>query len=324
MNTSKKNSIMITGASGFIGGNLMKSYRDEEQSVIGVDLKSNANDILETDLRNPEKLKEPMKQCDVIIHTAAMVSNAMSDEEMWKTNVLNTSKLIKLAVECGIKRFVHISSIVVYGNSAIGEINEDTPVNSSGGNYVQTKILSEHALLQETLTADIELIIIRPGDVYGPGSRPWIIEPIKAIKSKQFMLPAMGKGFFRPVFIGDLVEGVKLATASNNASGETFNLSCEGYITTQQYFSYHYKWLGRGKPMTVPTPVALFLSTITTLIFNFFGKLNEASPATVDQLSTKSWYSIQKARDLLGWEPKVKLDEGMAISEKWARNQKLI
>ena len=76
--------------------------------------------------------------------------------------------------------------------------------------------------------------------------------------------------------------------------------------------------------MTVPTPVALFLSTITTLIFNFFGKLNEASPATVDQLSTKSWYSIQKARDLLGWEPKVELDEGMAISEKWARNQKLI
>ena len=59
--------------------------------------------------------------------------------------------------------------------------------------------------------------------------------------------------------------------------------------------------------MTVPTPVALFLSTITTLIFNFFGKLNEASPATVDQLSTRSWYSIQKARDLLGWEPKVSL-----------------
>ena len=102
MNTSKKNSIMITGASGFIGGNLMKSYRDEEQSVIGVDLKSNANDILETDLSNPEKLKEPMKQCDVIIHTAAMVSNAMSDEEMWKTNVLYTSNLIKLAIECGI------------------------------------------------------------------------------------------------------------------------------------------------------------------------------------------------------------------------------
>ena len=59
----------------------------------------------------------------------------------------------------------YISSIVVYGNSATGELNEDTPVNSSGGNYVQTKILSEHALLQETLNADIELIIIRPGDV---------------------------------------------------------------------------------------------------------------------------------------------------------------
>ena len=68
MNKFKKNSIMITGASGFIGGSLMKSYRDEKQSVIGVDLKSNADDILEADLSNPEKLKEPMKHCDVIIH----------------------------------------------------------------------------------------------------------------------------------------------------------------------------------------------------------------------------------------------------------------
>ena len=77
MNKFKKNSIMITGASGFIGGSLMKSYRDEAQPVIGVDLKSNADDILEADLSNPEKLKEPMRQCDVIIHTAAMVSNAV-------------------------------------------------------------------------------------------------------------------------------------------------------------------------------------------------------------------------------------------------------
>ena len=181
---TKKNQekILITGASGFIGGHLMNSLKQDGKDVVGVDLKSDCKDVIKADLSEPETVKDALKDCSIVIHTAAMVSNAMSDEEMWKTNVVNTSNLIKLAIECNVKRFVHISSIVVYGNIAEGEINEKIPANSVGGNYVHTKILSEHALLHAKLKNDIELVILRPGDVYGPGSRPWIIEPGKGNK----------------------------------------------------------------------------------------------------------------------------------------------
>ena len=315
---TKKNQekILITGASGFIGGHLMNSLKQDGKDVVGVDLKSDCKDVIKADLSEPETVKDALKGCSLVIHTAAMVSNAMSDEEMWKTNVLNTSKLIKLAIECNVKRFVHISSIVVYGNIAEGEINEKIPVNSVGGNYVHTKILSEHALLQAKLKNDIELVILRPGDVYGPGSRPWIIEPIKAIKNRQFMLPAKGQGFFRPVFIDDLIKGIKLACHAESASGEIINLSCEGYVTTEEYFTYHYQWLGKSKPLVV--------STKTAFIFKLFGRLNEASPATVHQLSTRSWYSIKKAQNLLGWRPETSLDNGMQVSKIWANDQGLL
>ena len=323
---TKKNQekILITGASGFIGGHLMNSLKQDGKDVVGVDLKSDCKDVIKADLSKPETVKDALKGCSIVIHTAAMVSNAMSDEEMWKTNVLNTSKLIKLAIECNVKRFVHISSIVVYGNIAEGEINEKIPANSVGGNYVHTKILSEHVLLEAKLKNDIELVILRPGDVYGPGSRPWIIEPIKAIKNRQFMLPAKGQGFFRPVFIDDLIKGIKLACNAESASGEIINLSCEGYVTTEEYFTYHYQWLGKSKPLVVSTKTALILSIITTFIFKLFGRLNEASPATVHQLSTKSWYSIKKAQKLLGWRPETSLDNGMKVSKIWANDQGLL
>ena len=323
---TKKNQekILITGASGFIGGHLMNSLKQDGKDVVGVDLKSDCKDVIKADLSKPETVKDALKGCSIVIHTAAMVSNAMSDEAMWKTNVVNTSSLIKLAIECSVKRFVHISSIVVYGNIAECEISEKMPVNSTGGNYVHTKILSEHALLQAKLKNDIELIILRPGDVYGPGSRPWIIEPIKAIKNKQFMLPSNGQGFFRPVFIDDLIKGIKLACHAESASGEIINLSCEGYVTTEEYFTYHYQWLGKSKPLVVSTKTALILSIITTFIFKLFGRLNEASPATVHQLSTKSWYSIKKAQKLLGWRPETSLDNGMKVSKIWANDQGLL
>ena len=78
-------------------------------------------------------------------------------------------------------------------------------MHADGGSYVLTNPTSEHVVLSEQANDDIE-VIIRPGDAYGPGSRPWIIAPLEAIAKNQFMLPAKGEGFFRPIYIDDLVE----------------------------------------------------------------------------------------------------------------------
>ena len=320
----KPKKVLITGANGFIGNRLMQHYKDQSIPVVGVDLTGNGEDIFEGDIGQPETMSQLLQDCDVIVHTAALVSNAIADREMWRVNVLSTGNLIAAAEKYKVRRFVHISSIVAYGNSAKGELDEEQPVHADGGSYVLTKLASEHTVLAAVSKSKMELVIIRPGDVYGPGSRPWMTLPIEAIKKRQFMLPAKGQGFFRPIYIDDLIRGIALAVSTKGASGEIFNLSCSGYITTQAFFSHHYQWLNKRGPLTVPTWFALIAARAASKIANLFGTVNEASEATIVQLSTQSWFSIAKAERILGWAPTVPFDEGMARSKEWSQQQGLI
>ena len=324
MNKQAIKKVLITGANGFIGGTLMRYYQNQGQDVIGVDLVGNGADILEGDISQPDTISHLLKECDVIVHTAALVSNAMQDSDMWRVNVLATRNLITAAKEHKIRRFVQISSVVAYGNSAEGELDENQPVHADGGSYVLTKLASEHVVLSEQANDDIEIVILRPGDAYGPGSRPWIITPLEAISKNQFMLPEKGEGFFRPIYIDDLVRGIATATSHPDAAGEIFNLSCEGYMLTKDYFAPHYEWLQKKGPMLVSTKLALRISSIASTMANLMGNLNEASPSTVMQLSTKSWFSIKKAEHILGWRPEVSFEEGMKTTHEWAKEQGLL
>jgi nucleoside-diphosphate-sugar epimerase len=324
MSQKKPEKVLITGANGFIGNTLMRYYKTQKVPVVGIDLIGNDDDIVQGDIANPETISHLLESCDVVVHTAALVSNSIADSDMWRVNVLATRNLIAAAEKYKVRRFVQLSSIVAYGNAAEGELDEDQPVHADGGSYVLTKLASEHTVLAAQARSSLELVIIRPGDVYGPGSRPWIILPLEAINKGQFMLPAKGEGFFRPIYIDDLVRGIALAVSTQEASGEIFNLSCEGYISTKEFFSHHYQWKNKRGPMVVSTKLALFAAAAATRIANLTGGVNEASAATITQLCTKSWFSIAKAERILGWKPEVSFDEGIERSRLWAAEQGLI
>ncbi|MDG1814177.1 MAG: NAD(P)-dependent oxidoreductase [Porticoccaceae bacterium] len=324
MSQKKPEKVLITGANGFIGNTLMRYYKTQKVPVVGIDLIGNDDDIVQGDIANPETISHLLESCDVVVHTAALVSNSIADSDMWRVNVLATRNLIAAAEKYKVRRFVQLSSIVAYGNAAEGELDEDQPVHADGGSYVLTKLASEHTVLAAQARSSLELVIIRPGDVYGPGSRPWIILPLEAINKGQFMLPAKGEGFFRPIYIDDLVRGIALAVSTQEASGEIFNLSCEGYISTKEFFSHHYQWKNKRGPMVVSTKLALFAAAAATKIANLTGGVNEASAATITQLCTKSWFSITKAERILGWKPEISFDEGIERSRMWAAEQGLI
>ena len=324
MSQKKPEKVLITGANGFIGNTLMRYYKTQKVPVVGIDLIGNDDDIVQGDIANPETISHLLESCDVVVHTAALVSNSIADSDMWRVNVLATRNLIAAAEKYKVRRFVQLSSIVAYGNAAEGELAEDQPVHADGGSYVLTKLASEHTVLAAQARSSLELVIIRPGDVYGPGSRPWIILPLEAINKGQFMLPAKGEGFFRPIYIDDLVRGIALAVSTQEASGEIFNLSCEGYISTKEFFSHHYQWKNKRGPMVVSTKLALFAAAVATKIADLTGGVNEASAATITQLCTKSWFSIAKAERILGWKPEISFDEGIERSRLWAAEQGLI
>ena len=324
MTKSQRVKVLITGANGFIGGALMRHFETHDMSPVGVDLVGGTENILSADISEPETFLTALDECNVLIHTAALVSNAASDADMWKANVLATKRLAEAAVKSGVRRFIHISSIVVYGNTAQGELDETQPVHGDGGSYALTKLAAEHAVLASAINSSMETVIIRPADVYGPGSRSWVVLPIEAIKKHQFILPAYGQGYFRPIYIDDLVTGISLAASKESAANEIFNMSCKGYISTKEFFSYHFKWIDKRGPFSVPTPIALLCASAATKIAKLSGEVNEASRATMMQLSTRSWFSISKAENLLGWRPEMSLEEGMKLSRRWAQMEGLL
>lgn len=315
--------VLITGALGFIGNALLKAYQQQGVEAIGIDLRGDGGAVRAGDIAVPEAWEHLLDGCDAVIHTAALVSNAVPDAEMWRVNVLATHNLVAAAVRRGVRRFVHLSSIVVYGFEAAGEITEERPVHAAGGSYVTTKLASEYPVLNAQARGQIQATIIRPGDVYGPGSRPWIVLPLELIRKNQFLLPAGGKGYFRPIYVDDLVRGIQLAVASEQAVGETFNLSCEGHVTAREYFSYHFRWLGKRGPIVVPTWLALGLAGAFERMNHWLGRSSEASVTSVVQLATRSWFSIEKAKRVLGWQPEVSLEEGMKRCEEWAREKRM-
>jgi len=195
----------------------------------------------------------------------------------------------------------------------------------SGNAYQDAKAASEHPVLAAHAAGEIACTIVRPSDVYGPGSRPWVLIPLEMIRRGLFFLPAHGRGLFAPVYVDDLVDGIVLAAGLPAAAGHIFNLLGVAPVPASEFFAYHVRWAGRhGPPRSFSTPTAIRLATAASRLSRLLGRPTEASRQSMLMLSKSHVPSMEKARRVLGYQPKVDLAEGMARTEAWLRAQGLV
>jgi nucleoside-diphosphate-sugar epimerase len=253
-------------------------------------------------------------------------ASGISDVDgQWRVNVLGTRRVVEAARDAGVARIVHLSSIRAFSDLGFPDgVTEDHPVRPDGNPYVDTKIASEQVVFQAHAADEIEAVVIRPGDVYGPGSRPWVLLPLEAIRARQFLLPAMGKGIHSPVYVDDLVDGIVLATLRPEAAGQVFTIGGPRGVPCDEYFGHLYRMLGRRGPLGLPTPVAVALADAADRAGRLRGKVTEVNAISMRYFARTGTYSIAKARRLLGYEPVVDLDEGMARTEEWLRGEGLL
>jgi nucleoside-diphosphate-sugar epimerase len=242
----------------------------------------------------------------------------------WETNVRATRFALDAAVAAGAKRFLHLSSIVVHGFDFEGEVDETSPVHPNGVHYVDTKIASEQVVLAAHASGEIPCTIVRPGDVYGPRSRPWTVEPVRMLKARSFALPAGGRGMHSPVYVDDLVDGILLAAAEPAAAGRIFILTGPEHVSIGEFIGHYCRMLGVDAPRSVPTPVARHAARAIDAVARLRGKRNEMTPAAVDYFNRRGTYSIARARELLGYQPRHDLATGMARTEEWLRSEGLL
>lgn len=315
--------VFITGANGFIGKALATRLRELGADVTGVDLRPDlANGIVEGSTTDPDAWAEALDDVDTVIHTAAIVSNAASLDAAWTVNVLGTRLTLAAAAAAGVRRFVHLSSIMAYGFDYPDLVDETYPVRLSGHSYPDTRVNSEAVVMTAHAAGEIECTIVRPGDVYGPGSI-WVREPLKMIKARQMILPARGNGVFTPAYIDNVVDGILLTLTNEAASGQIFTIT-DGYgVSCKEYFGRLADMAG-GSVMTLPTPMAVPLVRAAGGLLRGLGQPTELAEASMLMLARKGIYSIEKAQSMLGFEPRVTFDDGMTAVETWAREEGLI
>jgi nucleoside-diphosphate-sugar epimerase len=213
---------------------------------------------------------------------------------------------------------VHISSVRAFSDLGFPDgVDEHHPVRTDGNPYVDTKVASEQVVLQAHAAGEVPVTVLRPGDVYGPGSRPWTILPVEAISAGRFVLPALGRGIFSPVYVDNLIDGILLAASSARAAGQVYTLSDGVPVSCREFFGHYHRMLGRRGPVCLPTPVALALAAGAATAGRLTGTVTEANAATVRYFTRTGTYSIAKAQRELGFVPAVDLTEGMARTEAW-------
>ena len=317
--------VFITGANGFIGRSLARRYRELGAEVSGVDFTANAEwNVVAGDITRTESWREALRSSDLVVHTAAVVSNTAPMDTAWAVNVRATAELLAACAADGVGHFIQLSSVAAYGFDFTDPARESDPLQPMGNTYVDTKIASEHSVLACHASGAMDCTVIRPTDVYGPGSRPWVILPLETMKAGRFLLPAHGKGIFSPVYIDDLVSGIVLASARREARGQIFNIGDGSTPTCEAFFCHHARMLGKERVRSASSGTARLLAQTAGYVTRLLGGDSELGRGTVDMLSRQAGYSIDKARALLGYEPAVSLDEGMRRTRDWAVEEGLV
>ena len=318
--------VFISGALGFIGKVLADRYRAQGAEVRGVDLRADpALGVVAGDVSEAGAWQQHASGCDLVINTAAFVSFGGKLDDVWRVNVLGTRRMLDAAVQGGAERFVQFSSVTTFGFEFPDGVDESYPVRLTGNPYPDSKIAAEQVTLQAHVGGEVVATIVRPGDVYGPRSRGLTVLPVQMIKSGQMVLPAGGHGQIGPVYVDNLVDGVLLAAESDEARGEIFTIADGPAAEVGEFFANYARMLGKPPPRTLPTPAARALAAAGGLLATLSGMDTELSAASVDYLAKRCGaYSIEKARRVLGYEPKVSLEEGMRRTEEWLRSEGLV
>lgn len=312
----KGKKIMITGGAGFIGSHLSKRLCDDNELIIFdnfsrgiIDEKLRNRDnvtFIEGDILSKEKIRSTMKDCEIVVHLAAIAGTETVEKKPVKTievNFIGSYNVFKIAHELGVDRVIFASTSEVYGPFAYNVKEEDLttqgPVNESRWGYAVSKLATDHLAFAFHWQYDLNITPIRFFNVYGPGQLgEGAIQTfvIKAIKDEDIIVRGDGTQIRAWCYVEDAIDGVIKAMTSNEAVGEAFNI---------------------GNPKETMSIYELALAVKRLADSNSKIVFKTKENFTEVHLRVPN---IDKAIVKLGFEPKVGLEEGINKTIEWFRN----
>ena len=332
---SPEDRCLISGASGFIGGRLAERLVGEGRSVRCLARPSSDTsrlreldvEIVVGDLRGAATLAGAVRGCRDVFHCAALVSDWATVEEMLATNVEGTRNLLEASVGASVRRFVHLSTTDVYGHP--GRAVDETYAATRFSNwYAQTKLDAEAEVRRVAAAGALEAVILRPASVYGPGSVDVVGEIARAIQGRHMLLIDDGRAVAGLCYVENLIDAVVLACRDTRAPGHAFNVSDGLGVSWREFTDGLAAGLGCpavrwSLPYGIASGVGFLLESGYRLLRGATGLRAPAllSRQAVQVLGRDQEFSTSRARELLGWEPRVDYATGLAATLAWLTSE---
>lgn len=312
---------LITGAAGFTGLALTSYLAAQGHPVRGLVRNRNQSTVLEQrgvevvtgDLRDRNTIQKALEGIDTVYHLAAVFRHAgVPDTEYRTVHVDATRQLVECSAAAGVRRIMHCSTVGVHGH-----VEGDAPAAEDaqlrpGDIYQLTKLEGEQVAVRTADRVGVPLTVVRPGPIYGPGDHR-LLKLIGGVARGRFILLGDGRPRFQMVYVGDLVEGFRLAAETPTAVGRTYIITGEEAPTLNELV------LTIASVAQVPPP----RTRLPVWPFWIAGALCEAIcvPLRIEPpiyrrrvsfFTSNRWFDISRARTELGYAPKVSLRDGIS------------
>jgi nucleoside-diphosphate-sugar epimerase len=318
---------MVTGATGFLGRHLVQSLAQRgfeikalvrSTSKAAPKLEAHA-ELAEGDVRDRASLEAAMTDADIVFHCAALTTNRTPWQAQQETNVRGTERVLEAALGSGVKRVVHISSVLVYGlHSPKGEpaITETSPYVENPekwGYYMRSKAAADELALSFSRERGLPVTVMRLGILYGPGGRLPGQQSLGRFGPVRLLL-GNGRNLLPFTYVENAVDCILLAATSEVASGQVYNVVDEPQISGRDALEERCRLTG-DRPMFVRVPASFLLLAGAPLeLFSNLTGADAPPPLTrhlVHSACRDVRYDSSKAREQLGWEQRFSLEEGL-------------
>ena len=319
---------LITGGTGFIGSRLALRCLAGGHSVriLGQEntpaesfnrklVEEKGAEVILSSVTDEEVLADLLKGIDVVFHLAAAQHEVnVPDQRFWAVNVKGTANLLEASANAGVKRFVHGSTIGVYGFAMDGLIDEDSPLDPDNI-YGRTKLEGEKVVL--SFKEKLPVAIIRIPETYGPGDQR-LLKLFKVIHKGVFFMIGNGNNLHHLIYVDDLIDALFLAAENPGATGNIFVVAGKAPATTNEMVALIAERVNGKIPVyRAPLSVFLFLAAIVEKMFQPFGIKPPIHRRRMDFFRKSFTFSQEKAEKILGFQPKVGLPEGISLTAAW-------
>jgi nucleoside-diphosphate-sugar epimerase len=320
--------ILVTGGTGFTGAALVKRLREAGHAVVALDYKEGLQcdalralgaEVVIGSVTDRDAVRQSMRGVEFVFHLAAAfrelnVPNSFYDD----VNVTGTRNVLEAALAEGVWKFVYCSTCGVHGNVDSPPAGEDAPIQPA--DYYQRTKYEAEPLVKQLGAGKMETVILRPAAIYGPGDPERFFMIFKRVAKGTFPMFGSGRTLYHPLYVDNLVDAFLLCLAPGAGNGREYLIADDEYYPIEEIV----KAVGRALEVPVRIPhypvlPVVVIGHIVEKLCRPFGVTPPIFPRRVDWYRQNRAFDIARAKQELGYRPRIKLAEGLRQTGIWYR-----